>query len=757
MARSKLQTKLVRTMVIMLTVVAATLILVLVSVSVRQAQQSLSAIEEHHRESLSTKSRLLAENHALALKGLILDNAFGDIQRLVERAVIGDRDVVYGLLTNADGKVLAFASPGAARETPDAKAYEQVALQPDQLAVKDRTLRELDVFGEHVLEVAMPIRDGADNLGTIRYGLSESRMQAALRAAREASQHDIISSLALSLFVAACAAAIAAFMSRRAAVRIAKPIADLASAAEALATGHREVRVDIRSNDEVQELGDAFNNMVAELQSSYASLEDLNRSLESRVQTRTLELAGRNRDMRLVLDNVEEGFLTLAPDGVMALEHSSILDRWFGPYGENTTFASYLERSSPMFAAYFEVGWEALVDGFMPLEVCIDQLPKRIEAKGSTWRVRYTPILNSGKLDGLLVMIQDITVQRAREREEQMQREVLSAFQRLMRDRDGFMAFHAELTELVRAVCSGRYDNDLAVLRRVVHTIKGNAGMFGLERVASLCHRIEEEMAETRDLPTQSSVQELGTAWQVLTDSVLPAADGASGQTLQVAREDIQALVTSLDKIPAARHLTHQVESWKLEPIQVPMRRLAEQAQELAKRLGKAPVQTEVQAERVRCDPKRWAPFWSDLVHVVRNAIDHGVEPPEERKALGKRVASIRLRAGWEGSDLVVSVSDDGRGIPFEAVREKAMRLGLPHATREDLVAALFVDGVSTAKAVSDLSGRGIGMSAVRSRVESMGGRVLVESSLGVGTTWTFRFRRPEASGNRTEPVALTG
>jgi two-component system chemotaxis sensor kinase CheA len=184
------------------------------------------------------------------------------------------------------------------------------------------------------------------------------------------------------------------------------------------------------------------------------------------------------------------------------------------------------------------------------------------------------------------------------------------------------------------------------------------------------------------------------------------------------------------------------VEGWKLEPIYVPLRRLAEQAAALAKRLGKGDIQVDVQAEMIRYDSKRWAPLWSDLVHVVRNAVDHGLEMPDERRTLGKRQGIIRLTAAWEGPDLVVTIGDNGRGISFEAVREKAERLGLPAATHDDLVAALFVDGVSTAECVSAISGRGVGMSVVKARVESMGGVVSVDSVPGVGTTWTFRFRR---------------
>jgi two-component system chemotaxis sensor kinase CheA len=728
-------------MVLTLGAMAAILIALLMGENVRLSRRYLGDIEAHHREALTTKAIALGESEALAIKGLVQGDGGADVQRLTERVVAGDGEVVYAVFTSRDGSVRAFAGPGTSPNAPAANVYTQLDLTPETLTVSERTLRELNGFGQHVLEIALPVAVGSEDLGTLRLGLSERRMHAALRAARETTQHDMLTSLALSLAVALTAAAIAAMASGRAATRIAKPVSDLVSAAKALAAGDRDVRVEIHSNDEVEELGSAFNEMVARLKASHESLEEMNRTLETRVHARTIELAGRNRDMRTLLDNVEVGLLTLSPTGVMAMEHSSILDRWFGPYGEGTSLSAYLERTSPTFSAYLSVAWEAITAGFLPLEVCIEQLPKHIEARGCTWRVRYTPIMNSGQLDVVLVVVQDMTAELARQREEQAQRDLLNAFQRLMRDRAGFMAFHAEMTDNVAAVCSGQHDADPLTLKRIVHTIKGNAGIFGLEQLEALCHRIEEEMIETRDLPAQTSIDELRDAWQTLTDNIIPKSKSRR-PTFDVPSEEVQELIVTLDSIPAARHLASQVEGWKLEPIYVPLRRLAEQAAALAKRLGKGDIQVDVQAEMIRYDSKRWAPLWSDLVHVVRNAVDHGLEMPDERRTLGKPQGIIRLTAAWDGSDLVVTVGDNGRGISFEAVREKAERLGLPAATRDDLVAALFVDGVSTAESVSAISGRGVGMSVVRARVESMGGIVSVDSVPGVGTTWTFRFRR---------------
>jgi two-component system chemotaxis sensor kinase CheA len=126
---------------------------------------------------------------------------------------------------------------------------------------------------------------------------------------------------------------------------------------------------------------------------------------------------------------------------------------------------------------------------------------------------------------------------------------------------------------------------------------------------------------------------------------------------------------------------------------------------------------------------------------VVRNALDHGIEPAEARTAAGKPAhGKLRLSARIDNDALEIECADDGRGIDWPRVREKAKERGLPHATEADLVNALFSDGLSTAESVSDISGRGVGMSAVRDAVHRLGGSIGVVSKRGTGTTWRFRF-----------------
>jgi two-component system chemotaxis sensor kinase CheA len=131
-------------------------------------------------------------------------------------------------------------------------------------------------------------------------------------------------------------------------------------------------------------------------------------------------------------------------------------------------------------------------------------------------------------------------------------------------------------------------------------------------------------------------------------------------------------------------------------------------------------------------------------MHIVRNAIDHGIESPDERAAAGKTpVAKICLSASHDGSQIVVEVSDDGRGLDSAKILKKARErhlVGDAQLSDADIVELIFKPGFSTADTVTTVSGRGVGMDVVRRQVEKLRGRVDVESKPGSGTKFTIRL-----------------
>ena len=145
----------------------------------------------------------------------------------------------------------------------------------------------------------------------------------------------------------------------------------------------------------------------------------------------------------------------------------------------------------------------------------------------------------------------------------------------------------------------------------------------------------------------------------------------------------------------------------------------------------------------VETPPERWAPVFAALPHVVRNALDHGLEVPEERLQAGKTSCGrLTLSVAVEGNEVVLVIEDDGRGIDWDRIRLLADQRGLPATTEEDLVAALFSDGLTTRTEATELSGRGVGTAAVRQAIQGIGGEVRVESEPGRGTRFVFRAPR---------------
>jgi two-component system chemotaxis sensor kinase CheA len=165
---------------------------------------------------------------------------------------------------------------------------------------------------------------------------------------------------------------------------------------------------------------------------------------------------------------------------------------------------------------------------------------------------------------------------------------------------------------------------------------------------------------------------------------------------------------------------------------------------DLSRKQGKR-IELETQGRDIEMDRNMVEELGDPLMHMVRNAADHGIESPEEREAGGKpAVARIRLRAQHQAGQILITVSDDGRGISRQRVLEKAVRMGLLEPTAvlsdDEVFHLIFEPGFSTAEKVTDLSGRGVGMDVVKKQIHKLRGRIEIASRPGKGTDFLLKL-----------------
>jgi two-component system chemotaxis sensor kinase CheA len=247
--------------------------------------------------------------------------------------------------------------------------------------------------------------------------------------------------------------------------------------------------------------------------------------------------------------------------------------------------------------------------------------------------------------------------------------------------------------------------SDLLVAQHRLHELHRDLAAAGETLQAVLRRRPDEELREVR--------RALDRAASTLRDD---------GRLLRRTATDIEAGLRAIRTLPFGSALEG------LERV----------VRDAAKATGKRAV-LEIEGAGVGVDRAILERLRDPLVHLVRNAIDHGIEAPHAREALGKPPAgTIRLAARPKGGQFEVIVSDDGRGFDLEALRRRAQERGIALDPADDVARAAFLPGLSTAAAVTSLSGRGVGLDVVRTEVEALGGTVNVTSVPNAGTQFLF-------------------
>jgi two-component system chemotaxis sensor kinase CheA len=339
---------------------------------------------------------------------------------------------------------------------------------------------------------------------------------------------------------------------------------------------------------------------------------------------------------------------------------------------------------------------------------------------------------------------------------------------------------------------------------RIIHTIKGNSGFFGFGEIEALCMAMEETLDGMRkkEIPLEEKIitklldetDQLRRMVDPGEDKKTLSADSGSQVSTQsktdapafdrysVKKKDIRVDTAKLDQLfdligelitaeamvfdnPELKNLeidsiqqgvsylgkiTREIQNITMSIRMIPLEGLFGKMQrlvrDLSKKFNKA-IGFNVSGQDTEMDRNIIEEISDPLVHIIRNAVDHGLEAQKDRKKLGKpEEGQIWLNARYEGNEIWITIKDDGRGLDLKALKEKARSKNLmsdeelSQAKERDIYGLIFHPGFSTSKEVTEISGRGVGMDVVKKNIEKLRGRVDIQTTQGKGTEFIIKI-----------------
>jgi chemotaxis protein histidine kinase CheA len=414
--------------------------------------------------------------------------------------------------------------------------------------------------------------------------------------------------------------------------------------------------------------------------------------------------------------------------------------RWFGPAVADHKLSEYLFPDDPTHSGLFQMAFEQLAGENLPWELSLDQMPRRITRDEAILELDYKRVIEDEQVVKFLIVARDVTQSVRSEAFEQSTREQHELVTRLLQDKQGFTQFVRDAEALLSALDSER---DLRAIKQHLHTLKGNVSLFGLTSLAERCHSLEEQIAVATEPPSAESIADLALLWRLRLSSIETFLTAMSETRLEIEKSEHDRLILSLIDRTDSVEIVNMVEVWSWPRTAERLARLRASAEHLSQRLEKS-VEVSITHNELRAPRDYLEKFWSTLIHVVRNAVDHGAETEAERVASGKpRAMQLELITERNHSGFVISVRDDGRGIDRGALLQAARKLNPKVAEDAWLEELVFMDGVSSRDVVNETSGRGVGLSAVRQACLAEGGHCEVSTAPGRGTTFRFVFRAP--------------
>ena len=504
---------------------------------------------------------------------------------------------------------------------------------------------------------------------------------------------------------------------------------------------------------------------IQRLQKAQAKLEDYSRNLEKMVNERTLELSEVSRLLRAIMESLGQGFLVFGADRKV----SEIFTRACLKILESSPGGKFIDDVLRLEGAdreQFEMWCKAVFAQSLPFESLVDLAPNRYKhTKGNEICLDYYPIAEEGKAPSQLVLVAtDKTLEREAQRELEKEKKHAQLILKVFRNRKQFERFLKGtrtaidfLRDQVSEGAARDFDSDEAFRR--LHTIEGESSVFSAAEIRDACRECQDCLQPLRILEAGEDPSHLLKPYRVSLkrfeqrykgfigefQEILRALPDDSDSRVELEASEFLAILRRLQELGMPHAELSQIHDKHLnQSIRSLLSYYNEVIQVIAEKQGKTVAAIEFVGEDIRVSLDRYGYLVESLVHVFRNAVDHGLEDSVSRMKKGKSEAgkilvSTRKVILENRESIELIISDDGSGISPEAVRRivKDMIPGVDERTINDdreVIQFIFHPGLSTRSIPGEFSGRGVGMDAVKNEVQRLGGRVRVESEVDLGT-----------------------
>ncbi len=505
----------------------------------------------------------------------------------------------------------------------------------------------------------------------------------------------------------------------------------------------------------------------------YKDLELLNNSLEQKVQERTTELNNLLIKVYSLLDNSGEGFLTFDKEYIIDSEYSSECKVIFSKEisGINVLTLLFSDNKDIINSFTKTIDMITTSDDDYKKEMLISLLPSVINIGNRFIKVKYKVLENLN----VMLILTDITHERQLEEKIIQEQGRLKFIVSTFTNKNDFLDLissyklfiESGYTEIVETDSAN--DKKLSEIYRSIHTFKGTFLQLNFINTPQDLHKFESELSKlikNQDninlisLLEQNDIlsafeKDIKIITEILGEGFINEESKIYIKKSQLIKlQESSQIINNLNKQllnPLVSEATKIINTLHYKSIKEILSPYPDYTFSLSEKLGKSMYNFKIEGSNCLVDPNKYSSFLKSLLHVFRNAVDHGLETPDERIDTAKnQICSISCSIEQINNSITITIQDDGRGIDINKVREKAIDKKFfskdvaSTLSENELLELLFSDNFSTKKAVTEISGRGYGLDAVMCELKKINGNVKIETSLGKGTKFIFSFQVSE-------------